>query len=172
MQTDDTLMLATPQFSALEIQNLEEAGFRSKPKTTLSRDAPLEFNGCTLTMTGSEITLTQKGQGAKIESIDTNAKDKQQQYVEQRARGAYIASICQPEAAFDLSTAAQAQHPDKQQCIELNKRLKWQISNLQRGLHYLPIDLSAAQLMIFVDGSFANNTDLSSQLGFIIMLTN
>lgn len=123
-------------------------------------------------MAGSEITLTQKGQGVKIESIDTKAKDMQQQYVEQRARGAYIASICQPEAAFDLSTAAQAQYPDEQQCTQLNKRLKWQICNLQRGLRYLPIDLSAAQLMIFVDGSFANNSDLSSQLGFIIMLTN
>jgi hypothetical protein len=123
-------------------------------------------------MNSSGLTLTQKGQGAKIEPVNIKDKDKQQKYVEQRARGAYIASICQPEAAFDLSTAAQIQHPDEQQCIQLNKRLKWQAHNLQRGLCYLPIDLSTAQLMIFVDGSFANNADLSSQLGFIIMLVN
>ena len=77
MQTDDTLILATPKFSILEMKKLEEAGFRSKPKTSLSRDAPLEFNGCTVTMTGSEIALTQKGQGTKIESIDTKAENKQ-----------------------------------------------------------------------------------------------
>src|SRR5271156_2353543 len=29
------------------------------------------------------------------------------QYIAQRARGAYIASVCQPEASFDLSFAAQ-----------------------------------------------------------------
>ena len=29
------------------------------------------------------------------------------QYISQRARGAYIATVCQPEAAFDLSFAAQ-----------------------------------------------------------------
>ena len=45
MQTDDTLMIATPKFSALETQKLEEATFRSKPKTTLSPDTTLEFNG-------------------------------------------------------------------------------------------------------------------------------
>jgi hypothetical protein len=28
------------------------------------------------------------------------------QYVAQQARGAYITTVCQPEAAFDLSTAA------------------------------------------------------------------
>lgn len=36
----------------------------------------------------------------------------------------------------------------------------------------MPIDLPKAQLMVFVDGSFAKNADLSSQLGFIIMLIN
>ena len=124
IQTDDTLMIATSKFSALETKKLEEAAFRSKPKTTLSPDTPLEFNGCTLTMNSSGLTLTQKGQGAKIEPVNIKDKDRQQRYVEQRARGAYIASICQPEAAFDLSTAAQIQHPDEQQCAQLNKRLK------------------------------------------------
>jgi hypothetical protein len=95
-----------------------------------------------------------------------------QAYIEQRARGAYIASICQPEAAFDLSTSAQHKEPDEKQCAKLNKRLQWQIDNLQRGLSYMPIELSTAKLMVFVDGSFANNNDLSSQLGFIIMLVN
>jgi hypothetical protein len=35
------------------------------------------------------------------------------QYIAQRARGAYIASICQPEASFDLSFAAQVINPVK-----------------------------------------------------------
>jgi hypothetical protein len=81
-------------------------------------------------------------------------------------------SICQPEAAFDLSVAAQHQTPDKEDIAFLNKRLKWQMENQSRGLTYLPIDLGTAKLFVFVDGSFANNKDLSSQIGFLIILGN
>ncbi|KAM4067874.1 polyprotein [Hirsutella rhossiliensis] len=92
--------------------------------------------------------------------------------MEQRARGAYIASICQPEATCDMSTAAQVQQPTDTDCITLNKRLKWQQDNLQRGIQYVPLDLQTAKLMVFTDGSFANNKDLSSQIGFLVMLVN
>jgi hypothetical protein len=182
MQTDDTLMLGTAAFSSLEEKKLEEAQFRSKPKTVLTPDVQLDFNGCTLTTENGDVltmengevilNLKQKGQGRKIKLVDIKAHDRAQQYMEQRARGAYIASTCQPEASFDLSVAAQAQQPSEEDIKALNKRLKWQMENLDRGLRYVPVDLINAKLMVFVDGSFANNKDLSSQLGFILMLVN
>jgi hypothetical protein len=92
--------------------------------------------------------------------------------MEQRARGAYIALTCQPEASFDLSVAAQAQQPSDKDIREINKRLKWQMESLDRSLQYVPVDLIDAKLMVFVDSSFANNKDLSSQLGFVLMLVN
>jgi hypothetical protein len=54
----------------------------------------------------------------------------------------------------------------------LNKRLKWQIKNIHRGLKYIRLELSTAKLYVFVDGSFANNKDFSSQIGFEIILAN
>jgi hypothetical protein len=36
----------------------------------------------------------------------------------------------------------------------------------------MPLDLATARFFVFVDGSFANNHDLSSQLGFAIILAN
>jgi len=48
--------------------------------------------------------LRQKGQGKKIDVINVNSL--KQGYVEQRAYGAYIASIYQPKALFNLSIAA------------------------------------------------------------------
>ena len=69
MQTEDTLIIATSKFSALETQKLEEASFRSKPKTSISSSTPLESKGCTLKMKGSELILTQKGQWTKIEPV-------------------------------------------------------------------------------------------------------
>jgi len=90
----------------------------------------------------------------------------------QRARGAYIATICQPEASFDLSIAAQHQNPLEADVAALNKRIEWQLKNQERGLKAIPIDLMTAKLFVFVDGSFANNSDMSSQLGFIIVIAN
>jgi hypothetical protein len=55
----------------------------------------------------SIIHLTQKDQERKIQPVNKKKDNPQQEYLEQRARGVYIASICQPEASFDLSVAAQ-----------------------------------------------------------------
>ena len=41
-----------------------------------------------------------------------------------------------------------------------------------RGLKYIRIDLKRLRLFVFVDASFANNADLTSQLGYVIVLGN
>ena len=92
--------------------------------------------------------------------------------MEQRARGAYIASICQPEAAFDYSIAAQSKEPSNEEIALLNKRIQWQFDYKLRGLCFKAIDLLTAKLFVFVDGSFANNKDQSSQIGYVIVLAN
>ncbi|EDU43145.1 predicted protein [Pyrenophora tritici-repentis Pt-1C-BFP] len=170
---NDTLAIwAALHFFVPNDAALQKANFRAKPKERLSKEVSLEFNGCTLTLRGDTILLTQKGQGAKIEIIDPKAANRAQKYMEQRARGAYIASICQPEASFDLSAAAQIQQPKDTEYVKLNRRLQWQSESIQRGLRYVPLDLATAKLVVFTDGSFANNQDLSSQLGYLLILAN
>lgn len=73
---------------------------------------------------------------------------------------------------FDLSVAAKAKQPKDHDIDKLNTCLQWQIDNPNRGLKFVPIDLSTAKLMVFTDGSFANNSDMSSQIGYVIMLVN
>lgn len=172
MQTDDTLNISTEEFSQAEEAELQKAEFRAKAKTHLTAEHPLEFNGnrVTLDSDGKTLLLTQKSQGARIQLIPLDQPDKSQQYVVQRARGAYIASICQPEASFDCSIAAQAQQPTDADIAKLNKRLQWQMANLDRGIRLRPMDLRKAKLMVFTDGSFANNADCSSQIGFVVAL--
>jgi hypothetical protein len=46
-----------------------------------------------------------------------------EQYIAQRARGAYIILVCQPEAAYDLSVAAQAIKPTEKDIKALNIRI-------------------------------------------------
>ncbi len=91
--------------------------------------------------------------------VDIKDKAKKQQYVEQRARSAYIAWICQSEATFDYSIAAQSKEPSDNNIALINKRIQWQLDNKMRGLCFKAIDLSNAKLFVFVDGSFANNKD-------------
>jgi hypothetical protein len=93
MQTDDTIILADEPFSTLEKNELLNAKFIAKPKEKLTPDSPLIFNGCVLVQDGNIMSLRQKEQGKKIKLIDIDVSDTRQRYVEQRARGAYIALI-------------------------------------------------------------------------------
>jgi hypothetical protein len=36
----------------------------------------------------------------------------------------------------------------------------------------VPLDINSLSLLVFIDASFTNNKDLSSQIGFIIILTD
>jgi len=172
MQTDDTLILGTRKFSILEDEELSKAKLRAKPKEALTPETPLIFNGGVLSMEGDTVVLRQKNQADKLQQINVKATNFKQVYLEQRARGAYISTVCQPEASFDLSVAAQHQEPTAEDVAALNRRIKWQMDNKKRGIRYIPIDLATAKLYVFVDGSFANNKDLSSQLGYLIILAN
>ncbi|KAF1935534.1 hypothetical protein EJ02DRAFT_123662 [Clathrospora elynae] len=95
-------------FSSLEEKKLEMAQFRSKPKAVLTPDVQLDVNSCTLTMDTDKaiLNLRQKGQWGKIKLVDIKASDCAQQYTEQRARGAYIASeIYGMVNGFDIGIA-------------------------------------------------------------------
>ncbi len=88
----------------------------------------------------------------------------------QCARGAYIATVCQLEATFDLSFVAQVTNPEPTNIKLLNKRVQWQIDNLTRGLTFVLLDIDLLNLTVFTDASFTNNKDLSLQIGFVIVL--
>jgi hypothetical protein len=68
--------------------------------------------------------------------------------------------------------AAQCQNPTEDNICALNKRLKWQLKNLDRGIRYIVLELDHLKLFIFVDGSFANNKDFSSQIRYVMILAD
>lgn len=43
---------------------------------------------------------------------------------------------------------------------------------LERGLRMVPLDLADTELMALTDRSFANNRDLSLQIGFLTTIVN
>ena len=186
LQTDDTLILASTAFAEVEDMKLKEAGFASKERERLTTKHPLKFNGGHIQLEGdTTLVLTQERQCANIQLVGQHTKDlegtrgkvrpsvsPQDQYIAQRARGAYVATVSQPEAAFDLSAAAQTTEPTNVDVKRLNKRLQWQIDNPTRGLRFIRLDPKSLRLMVFTDASFANNKDLSSQIGYVVVLAD
>jgi hypothetical protein len=48
----------------------------------------------------------------------------------------------------------------------------WQKENCGRGLRFVQLNPKQLRLITFTDAAFANNTDLSSQIGYIIVLAD
>jgi len=187
MQTDDTLLLADKTFAEAEENKLQEAGFLSKNREVLTPASPIKFNGGLIEQEGNNINLTQErhcrnmGQVSpertnltSSRGITRNSITTKGQYIALRARGAYVATVCQPEAAYDLSAAAQVTDPKEEDIKKLNKRLAWQSENASRGLRFVPLNVNtdSLRLLVFTDASFANNTDCSSQIGYVIVLAD
>jgi hypothetical protein len=187
LQTDNTIILADVTFVANKESQLKESKLLSKPREQLTRLHALKFNSSSITLQeDGSILLTQERQYQNIQTVTIRSKDLKNargaickdislkdQYILQRARGAYVATVLQPEATFDLSFAAQAVGPPtKEQIEQLNKRLQWQFENSSRGLRFIKLDLDSLQLVTFTDASFANNKDLMSQISYVIAIGN
>jgi competence protein ComGF len=141
MQTDDTLILADQSFAVVEKEAIHSAKIMTKTREQLTFENSLKFNDTRIERIDSNDTIyfrqeTHIQDVQLIQSTDatiTSARGKvrikltsRKQYVAQRARDAYLTSICQFEASFDLSHAAQ--FTDSTFCsddvITLNKRLQ------------------------------------------------
>jgi hypothetical protein len=185
LQTDDTLFVGDDGFAEKEQLGLEKAQFLAKERERLTTTHDLKFNGGIIHADDTGITLTQERQCKNLRTVSNknttttsirgavrknlSIKD---QYIAQRARGAYIASVCQPEASYDLSVAAQAVEPSENDVKTLNKRVQWQNENAARGLRFVKLDKNTLRLLTFTDASFANNRDLSSQIGYVLVLAD
>jgi hypothetical protein len=77
MQTDDTLIICFPEFSAKK-EKIQKAAFRAKPKARLTKSSPMEFNGARLTLEGDQLYLRQKGQSKKLKLVNAQAENRDQ----------------------------------------------------------------------------------------------
>ena len=173
LQVDDTLFLGTSDFVQLENTMHKNAQFKAKETENLTLNNSLYFNGLNVSWDGDRIWVQTKGQASKIKLVNSQDPDHKIAYKRQRARAAWISSICKPLQTFALSRAAQFQEPNDQEIKELNTTLKKLKDCPDDGLSYIPVDIKKdLALYIFIDGSFANNKDLTSQISFVFVLGN
>ncbi len=137
LQTNDTLIFANQEFADKKKKAIVEVKIMIKSREKLDSKNSIKFNDTIITrLENDDIYLNQITQSEHLQSIkkinvDTiNSRDVirldltlKKQYVTQRTRDAYLASICQLEASYDLFVAAQSIDHFFSDIEILNKRI-------------------------------------------------
>ncbi|KHJ33789.1 hypothetical protein EV44_g4286 [Erysiphe necator] len=97
----------SPAFAKRENDKIRNAKFMANPLEIHSLNKSISFDGTKIQMKNKNIYVLSKGQTESIRLINENSVTAKDVYRSQRVRGAYVASICQPEASYSLSAAAQ-----------------------------------------------------------------
>ena len=140
-------------FAADENRAIKDAEIITKNREGFAIDQLIKFNGTIIGLTSDgsftmnsgrqavNISLIQISKTSTVSSRDVfrTLLSTKEKYVAHRARGAYIVSICQSEASFDLSYAVQMVDPSADDVNILNKRLQWQLNNPKRRLTFVKL---------------------------------
>jgi hypothetical protein len=136
------LILADNEFATLEENELARAHLTFKRREKLNLIISIKFNDELIILINDDndksLLLTQSKQFDQIKMINlsfsinlTSFREEirkmiifKDQYIAQRARDAYIATISQFEASFDLSLAAQIINSKEDDAKRLNQRLQ------------------------------------------------
>lgn len=168
--------------SALYVDDLLRAGtncFRKKCEatntkfeTTENARVPFEFTGFTVErLQDGKLAVSQNRYLRKLEELPEDADFSS--FRSMRMKLAWLANS-RPDILFDISTLAQVTKDvftsHKRECLKhLNRSVRYAVSH-RVPLVVPKLDAATTRVVGFSDASFANNRDLSTQLGYIILL--
>lgn len=167
LQVDDSFGHGNTLFLQKEEENCKVfQKLKSKPRILLTE---VTFNGSNITrLLGGGYKLHQSD---KLRQLEIPENDEDMGTV--RAQIQYIATCTRPDLCSPSQMlAAAVNNPDRTVCRKLTKLVRWAKDTADVGLQYQNLDLETLRIMLFTDASFANNRNLKSQLGFIILLTD
>ncbi len=142
MQTDDTLMRRNDRFAELKESELKKAKLMSKKREMLIVFISIKFNDEMINIITNKndyiLSLTQLSQFDQIRLINISvsvdlisSRDQikkmmtsKDQYVAQRAKEAYIVTMTQSEASFDLFLITQITNSKEEDAKRLSQRLQ------------------------------------------------
>jgi hypothetical protein len=137
MQIDNTLIFVDANFATAKEKTIINAKIMIKSRDYLDSNSSLKFNDTIIERQENDIYLRQISQSDHLQLIQnvdiaiTSSRNKikvalisKEQYVTQRARSAYVASICQLKASFDLFLTARSIEISSKNITTLNKRLQ------------------------------------------------
>ena len=161
---DDSLLAGDKNFQSHSSQTLTKFESRQREWDNIN------FIGCNLKMleTG-EIQISQSEYLRKIQPVSKGSD-----YEEFRSMRARLAWIChsRPDICAAISMTAQitAASFNAEKITVLNKVIKHLQKTADNALLYKKLDVDSIAINAYADASFSNNSDLTSQLGFIVVL--
>lgn len=136
----------------------------------MKEDTKLNINGARLSKFGNVITIIELRHAEKL-NVEHPAAFTKDQFIAERARGAYIVAVCRPDATYSFSRLLQYAEPSEREFKDLKKFIELCKSSNKKGLKFFPFDSNLLAVGLFVvDAGFTTNKDFTSQLGFIIVL--
>jgi Reverse transcriptase (RNA-dependent DNA polymerase) len=165
---DDTLQAGNSDFIKLSEQSINK--FQCRPREWNN----VQFAGVEIESKESEIIMHQCRYISKLKTLDKDATFSQ--FRSFRAKLSWITQT-RPDISFTDAFASQITvdvfHVNPSDCIkQLNRALKHLKKRPDLFLRFPKLDLKTLRLQVYSDASYANNDDGSSQLGYIIFLTD
>jgi Reverse transcriptase (RNA-dependent DNA polymerase) len=163
---DDVIRAGTPEFLASETRNTE-AAFDTKAPAK----GNFEFLGLRTSEANSVRTLSQAEYESHIKLLPAMADHSAHRSL--RAQIAWVTHT-RPDIACAVSQAAKVTQEtfDSRSISDLNRIIKYLRQTSEVSLNFAPLELLSLRMFINTDASQANNEDLSSQVGYIIVLTD
>ena len=160
---DDTIQCVTDQFLDHTRQTMDR--FKSKERVMDN----VVFAGIHIRQEGGEAMLTQESYALKLKKMDEAADYKAFRSV--RAKLAWLVNS-RPEICCAVAKLAQVREGDYgvENVKAANQVIKYVLNNAEKGIAIPKLDMNTLSIEVYTDASLANNSDLSSQLGYVIAL--
>ena len=169
LQVDDSIGAGRKTF--LDEEEIAARRFPAKPRRLLAAGQEIKFNGQYLKRVRELVLLHQQQYVRRMP--DCKIERSPESYASHRGEAAYVSTCSRPDIACAISQltqvkASDATEADYKRLDEVFRRLKYDSYELQYG----HVDLKTAEVHVFADASFASNRDLTSQLGYVILLVD
>ena len=169
LQVDDSIGAGSQEFLREEAEAAKR--FKTRTAKVLEDGQELKFNGHYIKRIGKTIVLHQHPYEARIPT--ERVLRTPDSFMTNRGKASYLSSCTRPDIACAVNQlsqrkASEASESDFKRLDVVFKRLREDPTELVYG----NVDLDTAELHVFADASFATNVDLSSQLGYIVLLVD
>lgn len=167
LYVDDEMLAGNASFEKLTEDTLQR--FQSNPRKTGS----FEFFGCSCEqLSNNTYTISQSNYISNLKLLQLSSTFSQ--FRSFRATLSWLTHT-RPDISFPVNQFAQRTESEWAEIHldlikQYNKTVKYILGTCHQKLVYLKLNLPSVHLRVYSDASFAGNRDLTSQLGFIILL--
>ncbi len=166
LQVDYSMVAASTEF--VDTEQNESSAFNSKPRTILDTGESIMFNGVTVSKTSNGYRCFQS---EKLRVLQQPKTDKE--LISTRASLQYIATCTRPDIASATQLlSSDMGNPTSKTYRTIRKIIERATSSHTQGLNFVKLDPENLEILAFADASFENCKDYSSQIGFVICLSD